>query len=54
MAPLLTVEALKRSEAGEPRAEALQGAMQAIRSDPSLDAAHPAVWAPFTLVGEGR
>ncbi len=54
IAPLLTVEALKRSEAGEPRAEALQGAMQAIRADPSLDAAHPAVWAPFTLVGEGR
>jgi CHAT domain-containing protein len=54
IAPALTVEALKRSQAGEPRAEALQAAMQAIRNDPALDAAHPAVWAPFTLVGEGR
>lgn len=54
IAPLLTVGALKRSQAGEPRAEALQAAMRAIRMDPSLDAAHPAVWAPFTLVGEGR
>ncbi|WP_226779245.1 CHAT domain-containing protein [Oceaniglobus trochenteri] len=36
------------------RAEALQGAMQAMlddTSDPSL--AHPAAWAPFVLVGEG-
>lgn len=54
IAPLLTVEALKRSEAGQPRAEALQAAMREIRMNPELDAAHPAVWAPFTLVGEGR
>jgi CHAT domain-containing protein len=54
IAPLLTVEALKRSQAGEPRAEALQAAMRTVRMDPALDAAHPAVWAPFTLVGEGR
>ena len=49
-----TVEALKRSQAGEPRAEALQAAMRRIREDPALEAAHPAVWAPFALVGEGR
>ncbi|NQX95518.1 MAG: CHAT domain-containing protein, partial [Erythrobacter sp.] len=54
IAPLLTVDTLKRSQAGEPRAEALQAAMREIRMNPQLDAAHPAVWAPFTLVGEGR
>jgi CHAT domain-containing protein len=54
IAPLLTVEALKRSEAGQSRAESLQAAMRKIRMDPKLVAAHPAVWAPFTLVGEGR
>ena len=54
IAPLLTTETLRRSEAGMPRAEALQAAIRAIREDPALDAAHPAVWAPFTLVGEGR
>jgi CHAT domain-containing protein len=54
IAPLLTLEVLKRSEAGQPRAEALKAAIRKIREDPKLDAAHPAVWAPFTLVGEGR
>jgi len=54
IAPLLTVETLRRSKAGRSRAEALQAAMRKIREDPKLDAAHPAVWAPFTLVGEGR
>lgn len=54
IAPRLTTETLRRSEAGMPRAEALQAAMREIRNDPKLDAAHPAVWAPFTLVGEGR
>jgi CHAT domain-containing protein len=54
IAPILTVEALKRAQSGEGRAEALQEAMRLVRNDPDLDAAHPAVWAPFTLVGEGR
>ena len=54
IAPRLTTEVLRRSQAGVPRADALQAAMRAIRLDPALDAAHPAVWAPFTLVGEGR
>ncbi len=54
IAPVITLKALQRSQAGESRAEALQAAMREIRDDPLLDAAHPAVWAPFTLVGEGR
>jgi len=54
IAPILTVAALKRAQSGVERAEALQAAMQLVRNDPKLDAAHPAVWAPFTLVGEGR
>lgn len=54
IAPVITVETLKASQAGMPRAEALQAAMKKIREDPSLDASHPAVWAPFSLVGEGR
>ena len=53
IAPILTVEALKRSKQGQPRAEALQSAMRDARMDPKLNAAHPAVWAPFSLVGEG-
>lgn len=54
IAPVITVEALKASAAGMPRAEALQAAQAKVRDDPALDAAHPAVWAPFSLVGEGR
>ncbi|WP_086606214.1 CHAT domain-containing protein [Erythrobacter donghaensis] len=54
IAPLITVETVKASIAGMPRAEALQAAMRKVRSDPTLSADHPAVWAPFTLVGEGR
>lgn len=54
IAPVLTTEVLRRSEQGQPRAEALQAAMRYIRNSPELDAAHPAVWAPFALVGEGR
>lgn len=54
IAPVLTVEALKRSQGGMPRAEALQAAMREVRDNPQMNAAHPAVWAPFTLVGEGR
>jgi CHAT domain-containing protein len=41
------------------RAEALQRAMLALMADTSrpagwTPAAHPAVWAPFVVVGEGR
>ena len=54
IAPVLTVEMLKRVKAGTPRAEALQAAIREVRGNLALEAAHPAVWAPFTLVGEGR
>ena len=54
IAPLLTVETLKRAHAGQPRAKALQAAMRDIRNKPELDADHPAVWGPLTLVGEGQ
>lgn len=54
IAPILTVETLKLSQTGMPRAEAFQAAMRKVRMDPDLEAAHPAVWAPFTIVGEGR
>lgn len=48
------IEALA-SEPGIGRAEALQRAMLALLDDPKLPAeySHPAVWAPFSLVGEG-
>ncbi len=54
IAPVITLEALRTSAAGMPRAEAVQAAQRKVREDPALDAAHPAVWAPFSLVGEGR
>lgn len=54
IAPVITVETVKASGRGVPRAEALQSALRKVRNDPKLDAAHPSVWAPFTLVGEGR
>ncbi len=53
VAAKLTVGVLTRAENGQPRAEALQAAMIEIRNDETLNASHPAVWAPFTLVGEG-
>lgn len=54
IAPVITLETLRTSAAGMPQAEALQAAQRKVREDPALDAAHPAVWAPFSLVGEGR
>jgi CHAT domain-containing protein len=54
IAPLITVETLKAARTGTPRAEALQAAMRKVREDLALDADHPAVWAPFSLVGEGN
>jgi CHAT domain-containing protein len=48
------IEALAR-EPDIGRAEALRRSMLALLDDPKLPAeyAHPAVWAPFSLVGEG-
>jgi len=54
IAPVLTVRALELSRSGMARAQALQAAMREIRTNPEYNAAHPAVWAPFVLVGEGR
>ena len=39
---------------GTSKAEALRLAMLEILDDPELGAAHPAFWAPFTLIGESR
>ncbi len=54
VAAKLTVDTIARARNGQSRAEALQAAMRSLRNDPELDAAAPAVWAPFILVGEGR
>ena len=54
--PRLTVRAiqLSRGGGGLSYAEALQQAMREVREDPTNEAwAHPAVWAPFALVGDG-
>jgi len=54
-ARLLTTT-LFRQQAANPkleRAEALQGAMQAVMRDKSGNYAHPAFWAPFSVVGDG-
>jgi CHAT domain-containing protein len=41
-----------RASPGLSRAEALREATLAIVDDPSMNAANPAAWAPFTLIGE--
>jgi CHAT domain-containing protein len=56
VASRLTVDAIKRQrqDPNVSRAEALQAAMIDIRNSPDNPAfAHPAAWAPFSLVGEG-
>ena len=50
----LASRAVRLNTQGLTRAQALQESMRQVRLDPELDAAHPAVWAPFALVGEGR
>jgi CHAT domain-containing protein len=55
VAAALTVNTLRRTQAGETRATALQNAMRDIRNDPNNPTfAHPSAWAPFTIAGEGR
>ncbi len=57
VAAVLTVDAIRRQRATPTlsRAEALQQAMQAVRNDTADPTrAHPAAWAPFTLVGDDR
>lgn len=42
----------EREHAGMSRAQALRQATLAILDDDSIEAAEPAAWAPFTLIGE--
>src|SRR3546814_9693090 len=59
VAPRLTVRLLElmANDPLVPSAQALRQAMKEIRDDPRRDAsetwAHPAVWAPFSVVGDG-
>lgn len=49
----LTVETVRRASRGQTRAQALRGAMIDLMSDRSVPGgANPAVWAPFTLIGD--
>ena len=54
VAARLSADAVRLNDRGRSKAEALQQAIRKVRDDPAMDAYHPAVWAPFTLVGEGR
>lgn len=44
----------QRQHPDSSKAQALRHAMLDILDDPGLDAAHPAFWAPFTLIGETK
>lgn len=44
----------QRQHPGTSKAQALRQAMLDILDDPDLEAAHPAYWAPFTLIGESN
>ena len=51
-AALLTINTVKNAASGMDRAEALRQAQLELMSDPDVPgAAHPAVWAPFILIG---
>ena len=52
VAAMLVPEVLRGGSAGLGRAEALRRASLKVLDDPGLNAAHPAAWAPFTLIGE--
>jgi CHAT domain-containing protein len=52
-ATFLSVETVRRAATGLPRAEALRQAQLALIARGDVpDAAHPAVWAPFVIVGD--
>lgn len=52
-AAALTVATLRGAQAGLSRAEALRQAMLTVMHDPHIPgAAHPAMWAPFVLIGQ--
>ena len=49
---MLTINTVKNAAAGMPRSEALRQAQLKLIDDPSIPgAAHPAIWAPFILIG---
>ncbi|MEH6790929.1 CHAT domain-containing tetratricopeptide repeat protein [Parasphingorhabdus sp.] len=51
-AAMLTINTVKNAAAGMPRSEALRQAQLKLIDDPSIPgAAHPAIWAPFILIG---
>ncbi|MEP3891404.1 MAG: CHAT domain-containing tetratricopeptide repeat protein [Hellea sp.] len=52
-AAFLTVNTVKNAQAGMSKAAALQKAMQDLRENTDIpNADHPAIWAPFVLVGQ--
>lgn len=52
-AAILSVETVKNAKNGMTRAEALRQAQLKLMADPAVPgAAHPAVWAPFILIGD--
>lgn len=52
-AAFLTVNTVKNTQAGLSKAKALQTAMNSLRNNPDIpNASHPALWAPFVLVGQ--
>ncbi|QJB70465.1 CHAT domain-containing protein [Parasphingorhabdus halotolerans] len=52
-AAILSVETVKNAKNGMTRAEALRQAQLKLMADPAVSgAAHPAVWAPFILIGD--
>jgi len=52
-ATMLSVETMRRAAGGASRAEALRQAELALIARTDVpDAAHPAVWAPFVIVGD--
>ena len=51
-AAFLTINVIKNSEAGMPKAQALQKAMKDLRNNKDIpNSEHPALWASFVLVG---
>ena len=51
-AAFLTVNTVKNTQAGMSKSAALQKAMRDLRENPDIpNADHPAIWAPFVLVG---
>jgi CHAT domain-containing protein len=53
LSAFLTLNTVKYHQAGMSKAQALQRAMNDLRNHEGIpDAQHPAIWAPFILVGQ--